>query len=56
MMQHLNEPARDPREINPELDERTARMVLKALEQNPNDRYQGMKELVTELRRLNGEA
>lgn len=54
MLQHLNSPPRDPRELKEDLDEELVRVLTKALERDPKDRYHSMREVVAELRRLAG--
>lgn len=55
MLQHLNNPPRDPCELRPDLDRRIADVILKGLERDPDNRYQTMKEFVAQLRRLKDE-
>jgi serine/threonine protein kinase len=55
MLKHLNEPPRDPRDFGPQMDEETARVLLKALERDPKTRYQSMRELTDEFCRLRGD-
>lgn len=52
MLQHVNRAGRDPRELNPNLDEETAQVIMKGIERNPKDRYQSMKEFADALRSL----
>lgn len=52
MLAHVNQAGRDPRELNPHLDEETARVILKGIERNPADRYQTMREFAEALRSL----
>jgi serine/threonine protein kinase len=40
MMSYMNNPGRDPRDFRPDLDEKTAKFLVKAIERNPQDRYQ----------------
>jgi serine/threonine protein kinase len=40
LQKHLNSPGRDPRDYKPDLDERTARFLIKAIERDPRDRFQ----------------
>jgi serine/threonine-protein kinase len=37
---HMNVPGRDPRELRPDLDEPTARLLSKAVERDPRKRFQ----------------
>jgi serine/threonine protein kinase len=39
-LSHLNMAGRDPREIKPDLDEQTAKFLIKAIEREPNRRFQ----------------
>jgi serine/threonine protein kinase len=52
ILQHLNWPGRDPRDLKPDLDERIAQMLLKGIERDPSLRYRNMTEFAAELRRL----
>jgi serine/threonine protein kinase len=40
LLSHMNSPGRDPRDLRPELDEKTARFLMKAIERDPNARFQ----------------
>jgi serine/threonine protein kinase len=40
LLSHLNTPGKNPREHNPNLDEKLAKFLMKAIERNPNDRFQ----------------
>jgi len=53
---HLNEPPRDPREINPGISPELARVVMKCLEKEPDARYQSAGEVLADLERLRAEA
>lgn len=53
---HLNEPPRDPREINPGISPELARVVMKCLEKEPDARYQSAGEVLADLDRLRSEA
>lgn len=55
LMRHLQEPPRDPRTVNPDIDEETALVLIKAMERDPQARYQSMRELVAALQRLRGD-
>lgn len=39
----MNKPARDPRELRPDLDEETCRFLTKGVERDPRDRFQNPK-------------
>lgn len=45
LMKHLNDPLRLPRTIDPSIPEAYERVVLKALNKDPGDRYQGADEM-----------
>jgi serine/threonine protein kinase len=40
LQNHMNIPGRDPRELRHDLDRKTAEFLLRAVERNPNDRFQ----------------
>jgi serine/threonine protein kinase len=40
LMSHMNSPGRDPREFRKDLDAATARLLMKAVERDPNKRFQ----------------
>lgn len=40
LLSHMNSPGRDPRELRPELDARTVKFLIKAIERDPRDRFQ----------------
>jgi serine/threonine protein kinase len=44
LMSHMNSPGRDPREFNPNLDEKLVRFLMKAIERDPRDRFQSATE------------
>lgn len=50
--QHANAPIPDPREIRPDLPYHVRDIVQKAMAKNPDDRYQTMQILMTDLDRL----
>ena len=47
MARHLTDPAPDPREINPELDEGIANLIMKMMAKELGERYQTMEEVET---------
>ena len=49
---HMNMPAPEPRSINPNVPEALERIIMKALEKEPEDRQGSMRELRQELRDL----
>jgi serine/threonine protein kinase len=52
LLSHLNSPGRDPRDFMPDLDEETAEFLIKAIERDPNDRFQTPAEFRNALRQL----
>src|SRR5207244_789854 len=40
LLSHLNSPGRDPREFKPDLDDKTAKFLIKAVERDPRERFQ----------------
>jgi serine/threonine protein kinase len=52
LLNHMNSPARDPRDVKPDLDDRVARFLIKALQRNPRDRYATAAEMRDALRAL----
>lgn len=55
MLSHLNAPARDPREVNPALPDPIVKLLLKACERDPRDRFQTALEFREACRRLEQE-
>jgi serine/threonine protein kinase len=43
VMSHLNSPGQDPRKLHPEIDDQVATFLLKAVERDPNKRFQTAK-------------
>lgn len=54
IMSHLNRPGTDPLVFKPDLDEKLARFCRKAIERDPNDRYQTATEFRDALKRAAG--
>jgi serine/threonine protein kinase len=52
LMSHVNQPGRDPREYNRKLDDRTARFLIKAIERDPDERFQSAAEFREALKKL----
>lgn len=50
VMQHINKPPRDIRELHPGIDETVAATIMKGLERDPRDRWQTMTEMLQPLR------
>ena len=50
VVQHINKPAVDIREIVPDIDEQVAATIMKGLEGNPRNRWSSAREMVTEFR------
>ena len=40
LLSHINSPGRDPREHRPDLDKPTAKFLIKAIERDPDKRFQ----------------
>jgi tetratricopeptide (TPR) repeat protein len=49
---HVHTPPPDPREINPKIPEFLARVILRCLEKDPEDRYGTAEEIIEELDRF----
>ena len=52
LLSHLNSPGRDPRERRPDLDDATAKFLIKAIERDPNRRFQSATDFREALARL----
>ncbi|MCC6421777.1 MAG: serine/threonine protein kinase [Gemmataceae bacterium] len=52
LLSHMNTPPRDPRERRPEMDEKTAAFLLRAVERDPNKRFQDADEFREALKTL----
>lgn len=52
MLQHLNAPPRDPRELNRDVPAEVVPVLFKMLERDPRQRYQNMKEVIGALEEL----
>jgi serine/threonine protein kinase len=52
LMSHLNSPGRDPREHQPDLDPAMTKLLVKAIERNPRDRFQTAAEFREALKAL----
>jgi eukaryotic-like serine/threonine-protein kinase len=52
LLSHMNSPGKDPREVRRDLDEATARFLLKAVERDPRDRFQTAAEFREALKAL----
>jgi serine/threonine protein kinase len=44
LLSHMNSPGRNPRDFKPDLDERLAEVLIKAVQRNPADRFQSAAE------------
>lgn len=55
MVDHINQPGRDPKDACPDLDEETCRVIRKGIERDRTIRYQTMKAFIADLRGLAGE-
>jgi tetratricopeptide (TPR) repeat protein len=49
MFQRVKQKPKDPRELNPEIPEYLARVILRCLEKDPKHRYQHAKEILADL-------
>ncbi len=54
LQSHMNIPGRDPREFRPNMDDDTAKFLLKGVEQNPSNRFQNPAEFRDALKELAG--
>ncbi len=52
IMSHMNSPGRDPRDFCPDLNEKTARFLIKAIEREPSRRFQTAAEFREALKAL----
>jgi len=52
MLNHMNSPGKDPREYRPDLDDELVRVLKKAIEREPRDRFQTALEFRDALRSL----
>jgi serine/threonine protein kinase len=52
LLSHMNHPGKDPREVCPKMDDRTAEFLLKAIERDPNKRFQTAAEFREAIQRL----
>ncbi len=52
LRRHLNTPPRDPKDLNPEIDDDLRDLLMKAVEREPADRFKTAKELKDALMRL----
>jgi hypothetical protein len=51
-LSHMNSAGRNPRDFNPNLDEQTAALLMKAVERSPADRFQSAAEFREALKML----
>jgi len=49
MYQHVTQKPKDPKQVNPELPDYLAKIILKCLEKDPASRYQSAKEMLEDL-------
>ena len=52
-MKHISEPLTPPKELVPEIPESIQRMILKAMEKDPRDRYQSVDKMLEDIARFN---
>ena len=51
---HVHTPPPDPRSLKPALPEGIARLILRCMQKDPNDRYQQAAEILADLRAIHG--
>ncbi len=54
IMQHVNEPPQELRALRPDLPESLTQVIMKGLQQNPSDRWQTVRQMVTALQTAQG--
>jgi serine/threonine protein kinase len=52
LLSHMNSPPRDPCELRPDLDKKTAKFLLKSIERDPKDRFRTATEFREALQQL----
>jgi serine/threonine protein kinase len=52
LLSHMNSPGRNPVELRPDLDKKTAAFLIKAIERDPKDRFQNAAEFREALKEL----
>jgi serine/threonine protein kinase len=52
LLSHMNSPGKDPREVCPKMDTKTAKFLIKAIERDPNLRFQTAAEFREALQQL----
>jgi serine/threonine protein kinase len=52
LLNHINNPARDPRDLKPDLDPRIRQFLIKAVQREPRDRFQTAAEFREALKKL----
>lgn len=52
LLAHMNSAGKDPRQLNPDLDEATAELLTKAIERDPRDRFQNPAQMRAALEEL----
>ena len=50
MFAHIQQPAPDPRDINPDLPRSIAKAIMRALEKSPEDRFESAQEMIEAMR------
>ncbi|MDR6225935.1 protein kinase domain-containing protein [Desmospora profundinema] len=53
-LKHLQQPVPDPRTIRPELPEPLCQVIFRAMEKDPQDRYQSAQEMIADLKAFLG--
>lgn len=54
LLKHVNTPGRDPRDLRPDIDEKTAQFLAKSIARDPKQRFQTAGEFREALERLEG--
>ena len=55
MLKYMNVPARNPRDIRPDLSDEATRVLMKGIARLPDHRFQSMNEFLVALRGLRNE-
>lgn len=51
-IKHVNEKVKSPRQVSKDVPRRVEKIILKAMEKNPKDRYKNMQDMLKEVNRL----
>ena len=52
-LKHLEEKIKKPREINPDLSKGIEKIIMKSTKKNPNNRYNNLEEILSDLKKVN---